>query len=166
MEKLMVRSPAALSAATQSLRRVLTLWDLVFYGLITVCPTGPINVFGVALVLTHGHAMFAIFNGMIAMVLTALSYGRMATLYPSAGSAYTYAAQGLNQQWGLVAGWGMLLDYVVMPLFSVVFGALLAQRLLPHLPYMIAAAIVAVGITVVNLCGIRSVARINRVILV
>jgi len=38
---------------------------------------------------------------------TAVSYGRMASLYPSAGSAYTYVGKGLNSYAGFMAGWAM-----------------------------------------------------------
>ena len=38
-----------------------------------------------------GHVVTSILIAMVAMVFTAMSYGRMARVYPSAGSAYTYA---------------------------------------------------------------------------
>jgi putrescine importer len=61
---------------------------------------------------------------MVAMMLTAFSYGRMAALYPSAGSAYTYVGRGLNLHLGFLAGWAMLLDYLLVPLICTVYGAL------------------------------------------
>jgi putrescine importer len=82
--------------AVPRLRRVLTLWDLIFYGIVLIMPIAPVPMFGVAQVLSQGHFVTTILISMIAMMLTAVSYGRMAALYPTAGSAYTYVGRGLN----------------------------------------------------------------------
>ena len=76
------------------LRRVLSLWDLVVFGIIAVTPSAPVTVFGLSSVRARGHAVDTILFAMVAMVLTAISYGRMAALYPAAGSAYTYVGKG------------------------------------------------------------------------
>ena len=100
---------------TQKLHRVLSLRDLIFYGIVAVTPSAPATVFGLAESKSHGHVVVTILAAMVAMVLTAISYGRMAALYPSAGSAYTYVGRGLHPYLGFVAGWAMLLDYVFIP---------------------------------------------------
>jgi len=99
------------------------------------------------------------------MVLTAVSYGRMAALYPSAGSAYTYVGRGLNPHLGFLAGWAMLLDYLIIPLFCVVYGTLIVQRLVPGVPYIAIAAFFAWGMTYLNIKGIRATARANEVLM-
>lgn len=147
------------------LRRTLSLWDLVFYGLVAVTPSAPATVFGLAQVRSHGHAVDTILLSMLAMILTAISYGRMAAVYPSAGSAFTYVGRGLNPYLGFVAGWAMLLDYIVSPLFCVMFGTLAIMRSLPGLPFPVGAAMFAGGITYLNLRGIRSTARANVILL-
>ncbi len=149
----------------ERLRRVLTVWDLVFYGLVSVTPSAPATVFGLAQLRSHGHAVDTILLAMVAMVLTAISYGRMAAVYPSAGSAYTYVGRGLHPYLGFVAGWAMLLDYVVSPLFCVMFGTLALMRSLPALPFPVGAALFAGGITYLNLRGIRSTVRANQILL-
>lgn len=147
------------------LRRVLTAWDLIFYGIIAVTPSAPATVFGLAEVKSHGHAVVTILAAMVTMVLTAISYGRMAALYPSAGSAYTYVGRGLHPYLGFVSGWAMLLDYVVTPLFCVIYGTLALQRAIPGMPFFVGAAMFAGGITFLNLRGIRSTARANQILL-
>ena len=151
-------------AAVPHLRRVLSLWDLILYGIVAVTPSAPATVYGVAEVQSHGHAALTILAGMVAMVLTAISYGRMAALYPSAGSAYTYVGRSLHPYLGFVAGWAMLLCYVVCPLFCVIYGSLALQRAVPALPYPVCAALFAVGITYLNLRGIRTTARASEVL--
>ncbi|MGD0228480.1 MAG: amino acid permease, partial [Terriglobia bacterium] len=165
MENPSTVAPQTAADAVPRLRRVLGLWDLIYYGIVTVSPIAPVTVFGLALSISLGHAVDTILIAMIAMVLTAFSYGRMAALYPSAGSAYTYVGRGLNPHIGFLAGWAMLLDYLVMPMFCVIFGALSAQQLAPSVPYPILVALFAGVITFLNLCGIRSVARANQVML-
>jgi len=72
------------------LRRVLSLSDLVIYGIILIQPVAPLALFGLANRDSQGHAVTAILAAMIAIIFTAISYGRMANRYPAAGSAYTY----------------------------------------------------------------------------
>src|SRR5216683_399439 len=147
------------------LRRVLSVWDLILYGIVAVTPSAPATVFGLAELRSHGHAVVTILAAVVAMLLTAISYGRMAALYPSAGSAYTYVGRGLHPYLGFVSGWAMLLDYVVSPLFCVMYGSMALQRAVPALPYPVCAALFAGGITYLNLRGIRSTARANQVLL-
>jgi len=43
---------------------------------------------------------------MLAMLFTAISYGRMARAYPSAGSAFTYVGQEIHPALGYVTAGG------------------------------------------------------------
>ena len=88
------------------MRRVLSLWDLVFYGIVLIQPIAPMPLFGVAQKLSDGHFVTTILLAMFAMLITAFSYGRMAAIYPSAGSAYTYVGKGLNVYLGISGGLG------------------------------------------------------------
>jgi putrescine importer len=151
---------------TARLRRVLTLWDLIFYGIVAVTPSAPATVYGLTEVKSGGYVVITILASMVAMVLTAISYGRMAALYPSAGSAYAYVSRGINPYLGFVAGWAMLLDYMLIPLFCTLYGTLTLQRALPILPFPLGSILFAGGITLLNLRGIRSTARANQVLLV
>ena len=75
--------PESPSQADQPrLRRVLGLWDLVFYGVVLIQPIAPVGIFGIAQKLSHGHVSTAVLAAMVAMMLTAFSYGRMAGVYP------------------------------------------------------------------------------------
>jgi len=146
-------------------RRVLTLWDLVVYGVVLIQPIAPVGIFGVALKISNGHAVTTILIAMVAMMLTAVSYGRMAALYPSAGSAYTYVGRGFGPYAGFLVGWAMFLDYLIIPVVNVIYGALTIQRLLPEVPYAIWVTIFAVGMIALNLRGVRSLARANTILL-
>ena len=135
------------------LRRVLTLWDLIFYGIVLIMPIAPVPLFGVAQVLSQGHFVTTILIAMLAMMLTAVSYGRMATLYPTAGSAYTYVGRGLNPHLGFLTGWAMFLDYLIQPLLNGIYGALTIKRIFPFVPYAALAALFVGTMTFLNLRG-------------
>jgi len=89
------------------LLRVLTLGDLIIYGIILIQPVASLPLFGHANNISKGHAVTTILIAMVAMIFTAISYGRMANRYPSAGSAYTYVGKGIHPYLGFVAGWSM-----------------------------------------------------------
>jgi putrescine importer len=121
-------TPAGSPPQPPRLQRVLGLGDLVFYGLVLIQPVGAVGIFGLADQKSFGHVTLTIFIALAAMLLTALSYGRMAGLYPAAGSAYTYVGRGLHPYCGFIAGWAMFLDYLVIPIVSVVYGAISIQK--------------------------------------
>ena len=148
------------------LRRVLKLRDLIFYGIVIITPIAPVPIYGVAQELSRGHILLCILLAGVAMMLTAFSYGRMASLYPSAGSAYVYVGQGLNSHLGFIAGWAMTLDYVVLPIVAIIQAALAMGRLAPWLPYPVWVALFVVLITALNLRGIRATARANIALLI
>jgi len=152
-------------ADVPQLRRVLTLRDLIFYGIIIITPIAPVPIYGVAQQLSRGHVLLCLLLAGIAMMLTAVSYGRMANIYPSAGSAYIYVGRGLNAHLGFLAGWATTLDYVVLPIVAIIQASLAIQRLLPSVPYVVWATFFSVVITILNLRGIRTTARANNVLL-
>ena len=116
------------------LSRTLGLRDLVFTGIILVQPTAPMPLFGVVQQEARGHVVTTILIGMVAMLFTAISYGRMARAYPSAGSAYTYVGQEIHPALGFATGWSMLMDYVLNPLICTVWCAKAAINILPAVP--------------------------------
>jgi putrescine importer len=164
-----VERPSASSAPSvrgaPHLRRILGFWDLFIYGIIAVTPCAPVTVFGLAEARSRGHAVDTILLAMVAMLLTAASYGRMAAIYPAAGSAYTYVGRGINPHLGFLAGWTMLLDYILIPLFCTLFGSLTLQRLVPEVPFPVLAFLFVGFLTFLNLRGIRASAGASKVLL-
>ncbi len=151
----------AAAGGAPKLKRVLTLWDLILYGIVLIMPIAPIPLFGVVQKLSNGYGVTTILLAMVAMLLTAFSYGRMAALYPAAGSAYTYVGRGLHPHLGFLAGWAMFLDYLLVPLICTIYGALTVQRLAPQVPYAVWAAVFAGTMTAINLRGIRATVKTN-----
>lgn len=153
-----------MSANKLQLRRVLTRWDLIVYGVILLQPTAPLSVFGVLSDRAHGHVVTTILLALVGMLFTAISYGRMAQAYPSAGSAFTYVSRELHPVLGYATGWGMLIDYIVNPLIVIVWCGKAAMNFVPQVPYPVWALVFCGLFTTLNLVGIKSSARINGVL--
>jgi putrescine importer len=156
-----------LASATQpevGLRRALGLWDLVLYGVIVIQPTAPMSVFGVLSDRGRGHVVTTILIAMAAMLFTAISYGRMARVYPSAGSAFTYVGKTINPALGYVTGWSMVMDYMLNPMICIVWVSQQAHVFVPVIPYWCWAVMLALLSTFLNIQGIRASARANAIL--
>ncbi len=151
-------------AAIPTLRRSLKLWHLVVYGIVIIQPTAPMGVYGVVSNVARGHVVSTILLAMVAMLFTAVSYGRMARLYPSAGSAYTYVGRELNPVAGYVVGWSMLMDYLLNPIICAIWCAAAARNILPSVPYAAWAVALVLLFTGLNLVGVRSSGRVNALL--
>src|SRR6266478_5243223 len=117
-------TPPQDSPAAPGLKRALGLPALVLYGIILIQPTAPMPLFGVAYDKAHGHVVTLILIGMVAMLFTAISYGRMANAYPSAGSAYAYVSREIHPAPGYLTGWSMMLDHVRIEVWFVFYACL------------------------------------------
>src|SRR6202167_465943 len=147
--------------AAARLRRTLTLWDLILYGVIVIQPVAPMSVFGVLSDRGHGHVVTTILIAMVAMLLTAISYGRMARAYPSAGSAFTYVGQEINPALGYVTGWSMVMDYMLNPIICTIWCSQQAHVFAPGVAYWAWAVFFALVFTLLNVQGVKTSARVN-----
>jgi putrescine importer len=146
------------------LKRVLGLWDLIIIGIVIIQPIAPMGIYGVISNEARGHVVTTILIAMVAMLFTAISYGKMARAYPSAGSAYTYVGQEIHPALGYLTGWAMVMDYILNPLICTVISSKLTQNILPGVPYWVLAVGYASAFTMLNLRGVKTSARINDVL--
>jgi amino acid transporter len=156
----MATSPTEASSTPQ-LRRALGLWDLILYGLIVIQPTAPMPVYGVMSTRSHGYAVVTVLLAMVAMLFTAISYGKMASAYPSAGSAFTYVGREIHPALGYLTGWSMAMDYVLNPLICTILCSKFAINFLPEIPYSVWVVVFVALFTSLNMQGIKTSARIN-----
>jgi len=145
----------------QELKRSLGLAALVAYGLVFISPTSPISIFGVVFNLSHGMVPLVYIVGFVAMGFTAFSYVMMSRAFPIAGSVYAYAARAIGPGAGFLAGWGMLLDYVLMPALVYVLCAIAIQAIFPGVPRGLTIVVILGFNTTINLLGIEATARLN-----
>jgi putrescine importer len=144
------------------LRRALRLWDLILYGMIVIQPTAPMPVYGVMSQRAHGHAVTTVLIAMVAMLFTAVAYGRMARVYPSAGSAFTYVGCEIHPALGYITGWSMAMDYMLNPIVCTILCSKFALNFVPEIPYPLWVLCFIAMFTGLNLFGIRTSARINE----
>jgi putrescine importer len=152
-----------MTAATPSLRRSLTLWHLIVIGIVIIQPIAPMGIYGAISNAAGGHVVTTILIAMVAMLFTAISYGRMARVYPSAGSAYTYVGQEIHPVLGYVTGWAMVMDYILNPLICTIICSKLTMNIV-KLPYWLLAIGFAVFFSAVNLVGVKTSVRLNEVL--
>jgi len=161
-------------AQQPGLKRALGLSGLIIYGIVLIQPTAPMPLFGAAAVAGNGHVVTAILIGMVAMLFTAISYGRMANAYPSAGSAYAYVSREIHPALGYFVGWSIIFDYVMNPIICVIWIAGAAVALLPKISNHTEVTVLtclfivlfAVLFTAMNLRGIEASSRTNSIITV
>jgi putrescine importer len=143
------------------LKRSLRFWDLVLYGIILIQPTAPMPSFGVIYKEANGHVVAAILLAMVAMLLTSVSYGRMARVYPHGGSAFLYVGKEIHTSLGYLTGWCLVMDYVLNPLICTIWCSRAAINFLPEVPYIAWVIFFAALFTLLNCNGVETSARIN-----
>jgi len=149
----------------QELKRSLGLRDLLIYGLIFIVPISPFTLFGMIFNASHGMVPFVYLVGLVAMVFTALSYMALSEAFPVAGSVYIYAGRSMGEEAGFLAGWAMLLDYLLIPTLCYVACAIALQAEWPQIPKPVAVVFFLGFSTVINYLGIEASARANLVML-
>ncbi len=146
-----------------SFKPVLSLWALVLFGLAFVGPTAPYTFFGVGSVQSRGHFALVYLIALLAVSFTAVSYGRMASAFPEAGSTYAYASKALHPVLGYVAGWVMTIDYILMPMLCVIIVGATSYKLASVIPYSVWVIFTAAAITAINLSGIEITSRATMI---
>lgn len=91
-------------AGKATLKRNLGLWAIVGLGLGYMTPTVVFDTFGLVAEGTNNVVPMAYIAALVVMLFTAISYGKMAGAFPSAGSAYTYAKESIHPNVGFVVG--------------------------------------------------------------
>ena len=149
----------------QELKRSVSTTDLLVYGLVFMVPIAPWAIFGVVYNAAGGMVPLVYVIGLIAMIFTALAYQQMAKSIPLAGSVFSYVGRGIHPTAGFFAGWAILLDYLLVPTLLYVFAAESMVGIFPDSPRWLWALIFVAINTVVNLAGISSIKRMNRIFL-
>ncbi|WKV51252.1 APC family permease [Dickeya fangzhongdai] len=157
---------STVSTPRVQLRKTLTLVPVVMMGLAYMQPMTLFDTFGIVSGLTDGHVATAYAFALIAILFTALSYGKLVRRFPSAGSAYTYAQKAISPTVGFMVGWSSLLDYLFMPMINILLAKIYFETLIPSIPSWIFVVLLVGFMTLSNLRGIKTVANFNSLIVV
>jgi amino acid transporter len=146
-----------------SLKRSLRYPDLVIYGLAYIAPITPLSTLGFVWEASQGLIALAYVLGGVCMYFTAKSYAVMTASVPSAGSVYGFARHSLGPFAGFVAGWLILLDYLLIPAFVYVLIAVALGTLVPGVDRSVW-IVVMVAVTLgVNWFGVTVTSRANMI---
>lgn len=152
------------SAQGTSLRRILGLPALVFFGLVYMVPLTVFTTYGVVTQITGGRTAAAYVITLLAMLFTALSYSVMVRKYPIAGSAYSYASLSFGPGIGFLAGWSLLLDYLFLPMINYLVIGLFLNLAFPAVPAWVFVVATISLVTLLNIRGIGSVSSMSNLI--
>ena len=144
-----------------ALNRTLKFWDLIVYGLAYIAPITPLSTLGFVWESSKGLIALAYVLGGVCMYFTARSYAIMTETVPSAGSVYGFARHCLGPYPGFLAGWLILLDYLLIPAFVYVLIAVALGTLLPNVDRSVWIVIMVATTLTINWFGVTVTTRAN-----
>jgi amino acid transporter len=144
-----------------TLERTLGLRSVVLFGLAYMTPIIVLGIFGITADITFGASAGAYSLGLIAMLFTAYSYGKLARVFPVAGSAYTYVRKSINDPLGFLVGWAILLDYLFLPMVIWLIGGAYLQAQFPAVPFSIWILLFIAITSALNIIGFKVADKAN-----
>ncbi|MFM8598292.1 MAG: APC family permease [Mycobacterium sp.] len=154
------------STGTPQLARTLGLWSIVGLGLGYMMPTVVFDTFGIVSEETSSVVPTAYLLALVVMMFTAISYGRMTVVFPSAGSAYTYTSATISPNLGFLIGWAALLDYLLLPLVNALIIRSYMYSFFPTAPPWIWVIVYVAAITAMCLFSMTNTSRVNMILVV
>jgi amino acid transporter len=154
-------SAAPAEASPAALKRSLRYWDLIVYGLAYIAPYAPLSTLGFVWQSSNGLIVLAYLLGGVCMYFTAKSYAVMTEAIPQAGSVYGFARHALGRFPGFIAGWMILLDYLLIPAFVYVLTAVAFGQLIPGIGRATWILVISGFTLLVNWFGVTVTTRAN-----
>jgi amino acid transporter len=110
-------------------RGAIGLREVLFQSVTSMAPAGAVALsIAVGAAYAGGGLPLAVLLALVGCLLVAFSIGQLARHLPSAGSIYTYPAEGIHPAVGFLVGWGYaLVQALVGPGTSALFGYLVAS---------------------------------------
>jgi APA family basic amino acid/polyamine antiporter len=139
-----------------SLRRVLGLPALLFYGVGVIIGAGIYSVIGAAAGVAGDELWISFALAAGAAALAGLSYAELATMMPEAGAEYTYLRTALPRRPAAAFAIGVVLtlaNAATAATVAIAFAGYL--RLFVAIPALLAALLVLAGCTLVTIAGLR-----------
>lgn len=131
------------------------------YGLAYVSPAAPFQILGFVWLKSNGLIALAYILGGVCMYFTARSYAVMTEAVPSAGSVYGFARNALGPFAGFVAGWMILLDYMLIPGYMYDVIAVALETLMPEVDRAVWIVLLGALTLAVNWFGLKVTTRVN-----
>lgn len=149
-----------------SLKRSLGLWAIVGLGLGYMTPTIVFDTFGIVSKETNGVVPLAYLTALAVMLFTAISYGKMVQVFPTAGSAYTYTRETMNPHLGFMVGWAALLDYILLPMVNALIIRIYMVSVFPDVPEWIWVVSYVAIVTAINVWSMGKTSNLNSLLVI
>lgn len=126
-------------------------------------------------------AIFAFVIGGLAIILIGLTYSELAAAMPLVGGEHVYSYRALGVTGSFICTWAIIMGYVSLVAFETVAFPHVLEYLIPgyrmghlwsvagydvHFTWLLVGLLGAVGMTVVNLLGIKTAALLQKVVTV
>jgi amino acid transporter len=148
-------------SSARPLKRSLGFWDLFAYGLAYIAVVAPLTSLGFVWTASDGLIASAYTVGAVCMYFTAQSYATMSREVPSAGSVYGFARVSLGNRLGFMAGWLILMDYLLIPALVFALMSIGMELLMPAIGRGGWIGIVALITLAINWFGIKATAKVS-----
>jgi amino acid transporter len=145
----------------KSLRRTLSYYDLLIYGLAYVAPFALFQSLGFVWQASQGLIVLAYILATVCVYFTAKSYALMTDTVPNAGSVYGFARHALGPFTGFIAGWMILLDYLLIPAYVYVFMAVALGTLIPQVDRGVWIVLLGAATLGINWFGVKVTSSVN-----
>lgn len=146
------------------MKRSLTLIPVVLFGFSFMALATVFSTYGIAAELSNGMVSGSYLLALIVMLFTAYSYGQMAKVVPSAGSAYTYTQKSISPHVGFMVGWAVLMDYLFIPMVNYLLFGIFFSAAFPAIPSYVWILGMLLLVTLINARGIRLATMANAMI--
>lgn len=154
------------SSQNSPFKQTLTIPDMVVWGLICMVPISPMAIYGGVFADSGGMPTLSFLIGFVAVLFSVLSFGIMIERFPSSGSIFTYVSNVMGTAMGFIAGWLMLLQYLLAPALVYLIAAIAIHAIVPQIPVLVLCLAFLVVVSVVSLIGMKTAVAVNRFALV
>ncbi|PFP24875.1 hypothetical protein COJ96_22880 [Bacillus sp. AFS073361] len=150
----------------KALARTLTLSQVVFLGIAWNNPMVFFNTYGIAAVTSRGVITTAYIIAFLAILFTALSYGKMAKAYPISGSAYSFTQKSINSEVGFIVGWTIMLDYILTPMVTCLMSTVFLSAVFPGIPHYVWVIVLTASIVSPSILGVEISAITSKIFVI
>lgn len=154
------------SSQNSPFKQTLTIPDMVVWGLICMVPISPMAIYGGVFADSGGMPTLSFLIGFVAVLFSVLSFGIMIERFPSSGSIFTYVSNVMGTAMGFIAGWLMLLQYLLAPALVYLIAAIAIHAIVPQIPVLVLCLAFLAVVSVVSLIGMKTAVAVNRFALV
>ena len=117
-----------------SLRRVLSVKDLTFFGIAAIIGGGTFSAIGNACFSGGPGVIFLYAICAVACGFTAMCYAEFASRVPVSGSAYTYAYITFGELFAWIIGWALIMEYSIGNIYIAFSWSGYFTNLVPGIP--------------------------------